>query len=213
MAKQEGLPEVRSFRFALPSEDAPILAETADLVRLSKKIIIKTDKGEQQVNTRLLDVKTTLKYAVEEKKDLLAPVKEQILNPIDSYYKKIIPPLQEAERVFKSAIGQYQMQKRDELRELTAILKDNDAGKGAMVTFEEETKVEGENGKSIVSYKWVGVVTSVDNIPVEYLRSAVRTKRGAEGLDEVIRGLVDGGIRAIPGVEIKEVPQIAVTVR
>lgn len=213
MAKQEGLPEVRSFRFALPSEDAPILAETADLVRLSKKIIIKTDKGEQQVNTRLLDVKAKLKYAVEEKKDLLAPVKEQILNPIDSYYKKIIPPLQEAERVFKSAIGQYQMQKRDELRELTAILKDNDAGKGAMVTFEEETKVEGENGKSIVSYKWVGVVTSVDNIPVEYLRSAVRTKRGAEGLDEVIRGLVDGGIRAIPGVEIKEVPQIAVTLR
>jgi hypothetical protein len=68
-----------------------------------------------------------------------------------------------------------------------------------------------EGGRITYAEKWKHEVVDVDQIPVEILRAAVRTKRGGEGLDQTLRGMVDGGVRAIPGVHIFPTEQLAVT--
>ena len=201
-----------TFRVMMPAEDDPILAETVDLVRLSKKIIIKTDKGEGQVNERLVDVKGLLKRAKEEKEEVMKPIKDLIINPIDKHYKTIIPPLQEAERVFKGAIGTYAMKKRDDVKELQSIIHEATGGTAELAVIPKAV-VESDDGKSSVTFKWTFEVQEVNLVPVEYLRAAVRTLRGKEALDQIIRSLVDGGTRTLPGVRIFEAPQVAVTLK
>ena len=201
-----------TFRVMMPATDDPILAETADLVRLSKKIVIKTDKGEAQVNERLVDVKGLLKRAKDEKDDLLKPIKDLILNPIDKHFKEIIPPLQAAEKVFKVAIGTYAMKKRDEAKELQSLIEEATGGQAELSVIPKAT-VESENGKSSVTFKWTFEVTDISVVPVEHLRAACQTLRGKEALDQIIRSMVDGGTRSIEGCRIFEAPQVAVTLR
>ena len=201
-----------TFRVMMPAEDDPILAETADLVRLSKKIVIKTDKGEAQVNEKLVEVKGLLKRAKEEKAETLKPIKELILNPIDRHYKEIIPPLEVAEKVYKGAIGTYALKKRDDAKELQAIIHEATGGTAELAVLPKPV-VENENGKSSVTFKWTFEVTDIGSVPVEYLRAACQTLRGKEALDQILRSLVDGGTRSIAGCRIFEAPQVAVTLR
>lgn len=201
-----------TFRVQMPALDDPILAETADLVRLSKKIIIKTDKGEAQVNERLVEAKGLIKRAKEEKASILKPIKDLIINPIDSHYKAIIPPLETAEKMYKAAIGSYAMKKRDDAKELAGIIAEATGGAAELAVIPKPT-VEAENGKSSVTFVMKFEVEDLETVPVEYLKAACRTLRGKEALDQIIRSLVDGGMRNISGVRIFEAPQVAVTLK
>jgi len=201
-----------SFRFLMPKEDDPLVWESGDWRRKAQRVTIKTEKGKMEVNDMLIRVKGLLKDAEEKKDQLLKPVKEQLVRPMERFFKDIIGPLEDAERMFKRALSDYLMKKEEEMRELAAILKDVDSA-NSIVPLAPEIKLESEDGKSVAVDVWKFGVEDVSKVPIQYLRQAVETTRGKEALDQVIRGTVAGGIRTIPGVRIYPEKTIVVTLK
>jgi hypothetical protein len=212
--KEKATTAMVSFQFVMPREDDPQVWESEDLYRKAQKVVIKTDKGMSQVNEMLVRVKELLKDAKEKRELIVKPIKEQLLNPVDAFFKKITDPLIKAEKMFKIAIAERMLAKDRESAELAEMLKDADKGGTLSVEFAPETRIESSGGsKTVATPVWTFTIDDVDKVPVEYLRSAVRTTRGEEALNQIIRALVSGGTRKIPGVTIKEGKQISVTLR
>jgi len=203
-----------AFQFMVPRDDDPVVMESEDLLRSAQKVVIKTEKGRDKANEMLVLVKGMLKTAKEKRELLVKPIKEQLLNPMEAFFKRITDPLTKAERMLKGAIGEWMIAEESKARELAAILKDADKSGSLDIMVAPETKLESNGGsKTIATTVWNFTVEDVDKVPVEHLRAAVRTKRGEEALNQIIRALVDGGTRKIPGVTITEGKQISVTLK
>jgi len=203
-----------AFQFMVPRDDDPVVYESEDLLRQAQKITIKTDKGKVKANEMLVQVKGMLKDAKEKREMIVKPIKEQLLNPVDGFFKRITDPLTKAERLLKVAIGAWIIAEESKARELAEILKDTEKGEGFDITVAPENKIESSNGsRTGVTTVWTFTVDDPDKVPVEHIRAAVKTKRGEEALNQIIRALVDGGTRKIPGVTITESKQISVTLR
>lgn len=202
-----------SFQFVMPKEDDPAVSESEDLYRKASKMVIKTDKGMAQANEMLVSVKTLLKDAEEKRKMIVGPIKAQLLDPVDAFFKRIMDPLKKAEKMFKMAIAERLLTKEKESAELAEMLKEADKNGDLSIDIVEQ-RIESTNGSRTSAVDvWTFTVEDVDKVPVEHLRAAVRTKRGEEALNQIIRSLIDGGTRAIPGVVIKQGKQISVTLR
>jgi len=200
-----------AFRFMIPREDDPVVQESAELLETATKVKIKNDKGEVVVNNRLVRVKEMLSRAKADKELVMRPIKDQLIAPIEAFFKLVIPPLEKAEKMYKVAIGDYMMKKDTDMKELAEALKDVDGA----VALAPETRIENDSGRTSATPVWNfeledGYSTKV---PVEYLRRAVETKRGREGLEQIIRATIEGGIRKIPGVTVTEGRQISVTLK
>jgi len=210
--EQVGAVALQSFRFIMPDPNDPMVVETEDLRRKAMKVTIKNDKGKVVVNDWLLQVKQLLAKSKENKDLILKPVKETLLNPITDYFKRIDTPLLEAEKMFKSALAIYSIQQDKDRVELADLLKE-EGGSGLAVVLAPETKIEGDEGKTTISTVMTFEITDIRKVPEEVVRSAVETKRGREGLEQVIRSLVDGGTRKMAGVKIEEGRRVSVTLR
>ena len=202
----------QAFRFMVPREDDPVVSESAELLETATKVKIKNDKGEVMVNGRLVRVKEMLSKAKSDKELIMRPIKEQLIAPIDAFFDMVIPPLLKAEKMYKSAIGDYMIRKDAEMRELSEALKEVDNS----VALMPETKIVHENGSTTsATPTWTFELEDgySAKVPVDYLRRAVETKRGREGLEQIIRATIDCGVRKIPGVIVREGRQISVTLK
>lgn len=203
-----------SFQFIMPREDDPLVYESNDLMRKAQKVIIKNEKGRDQVNEMLVRVKGLLKDAKEKRELLIKPIKNQLLNPVDSFFRSITDPLTKAEKMFKLALVEWMVAEEEKTRELAEILRETDNAVAIMADLAPENKLESSNGsRTTATSVWMFTINNTDEIPVEHLRAAVKTKRGEEAIHQIIAALVAGGTRVIPGVTIEETKRISVTLK
>lgn len=203
-----------AFQFLLPREDDPMIWESDDLMRQAQKVTVKTEKGRDKVNEMLVRVKQMMKDAKEKREMIVGPIKDQLLNPVDQFFKRIIDPLTKAEKMFKVALAEWMLAEEKRNKELAEILKEADKNGELDVMVVSENRIESTNGsKTSGTTVWTFTIDDPDKVPVEHLRAAIKTKRGMEALGQIIKSLVDGGTRRIPGVTIKEDKRISVTLR
>lgn len=210
------LTTVRQFQFPVALAESPIAWESADLVRRAERVAIKNDKGRDQVLGMLAQVKEHLKGVEAKRRELLDPIKKQLVAPMEKFFKGIIDPLKNAESMFKRALAGYEMRKVQEEWEFASLIE---ALEGTNLpappsTIQRTLHTETQTGietRITSTPVWVVEVVDVALLPLDILYAAVRTKRGSEGLLEILNARVNSGVRNIPGAKITEDRKISVT--
>jgi hypothetical protein len=203
---------------ALPEQDRRTHRTEADALALreeSHRVVVRDEPSLAAANALVVRI-AEMKKSISAQKDLfLRPVKQKLVKPMEEFFRMLEKPLVEEDARLRRSIADYRMRRKEEERELQELLRDAERESGGIplpvipTLIPSVTDLEG--GRITYAEKWKHEVVDVDQIPVEILRAAVRTKRGGEGLDQTLRGMVDGGVRAIPGVHIFPTEQLAVT--
>lgn len=201
--------QVQTFEVTVPDNNAPLVLESADLMRRADKVTIKTEKGAVAVQEMLTEVKTYLAQVKADKEQFLKPIKDAA-KPLEKYFKGITDNLTVAERALKRALGQWVLKKAQDQRDLMEVLESTKSEVPAALMEKPSTRMATAGANIGATTVWTFTVDNVEQLPLDILRAAVSTIRGRAGLEEIIRGRIDGGIRAIPGVTIKEDVSISI---
>lgn len=196
---------LQKFLFSMPALDDP-LTMAVDKYSGVVQIEIADEEGLQTVAQELVGVKGLIKQLEAKKLELLGPVKEQLIKPIEKWLKPMTKTLEMAEGVRKAAISTYKRE-QDEMME---ALRELESKNGGELTI-QETLIEVEEGKISTTPKTMFEVENAPLVPEEMVRAAVLTTRGKEALREIIRARIDGGVRKIPGVRVYVDYQVSVT--
>jgi hypothetical protein len=200
---------VKTIEYKMPVMDQDVI-ESKDLLRKAEKLTIKTQKGADQTVEMLVDIKLRIKAVKEKQAETIKPIKDAI-KPLEKFFKDILEPLERAEKMFKNAVGMWNYEQQRAAKEVEKAFAaegkvmpaiDRDAGR----------RNDTDKGRVVTVTKWDFAITDINALSVDILRAVVGTKRGKEGLEEVLRGLINAGIRTIAGVNIFETTSVSVTV-
>lgn len=201
----------------MPEEDkeARKLETTALTVSGEAGELIVKDEVSLQIAQSLLVRIAEIKKGIQIKRDmLLKPIKEQLVRPMEKFFRMMETPIKEADEKLRRSIIAYRMEKKEEERVLKEILGEEEEDAMIPVPYESGRPpaiAEMENGKVGAVTVWKHQVEDETLIPTKVLLGVIRTKRGEEALDQVIRSLIAAGAREIPGVRIYETEALSVT--
>ena len=177
-------------------------------------LVVKDEASLQAAQALLVRIAEIKKGIKERKEQLLKPIKQQLVKPMENFFRMVEAPILEADSKIRKAIINYRSQVREEEKVLEEILKEGEED-GLIplptVISHQGTTAELGNGKIVASMVWKHEVLEVKEIPEWVVRAAIETPRGREALDQAIRGLIKGGIREIAGCRIFESENLAVT--
>jgi hypothetical protein len=176
-------------------------------------LVVRDDETLQVARALVVRI-AEIKKGIKARKDLLLkPIKNQLVKPMEKFFRMIEAPIKEADDRLRDSIVRYRMERKREEEELRELLKEVEEDGVILPPMElhRENVMELENGKIGSTTVWKHEVLDVEEIPHEILVGACRTKRGEEALDQAIRGMIAGGARKIPGVRIFESESLSVT--
>lgn len=167
------------------------------IVADANKIVIKKNE-DIVVATEFLSKIKTEKKALKDQKDSYTQPLNESLKKLNSDYKKMVTPLDEAEVFIKNAITEFRVEQEKERKIKEKELK-KENGKDAFVE-EAPTSFEGDQGELRFKKTWAFTITSEKKVPREYLTIN----------ETLIRKAISAGVRKIEGIKIfqKEIPAV-----
>lgn len=171
--------------------------EIATITSRADKIMIKNDKDVVEATEVLAQIKARKDNIEEIRKEFTQPLNQSLRN-INSRFKEMIEPLENAERHIKKYILGYRELKAKEWKEQEKKLK-KENGKDAFLK-PMPTKVESDTGELRVRKEWKFKITNAELIPRVYL----------EVNEKLIRRQINDGVRKIPGIKIYQEENLSI---
>jgi len=143
------------------------------------------------------------KKKAEAQRQLFVGPLNQSIRAINSFFKKLTEPLEEADAILRKKILEYRMKEEERIRKEAEEIRKKMEEKGQFVPVVVSgpgTTMSGKNGTAIVRKVWDFEVIDENQVPREYL--SVDPGK--------IRKAVQEGVRQIPGVKIFQKEVLAV---
>lgn len=202
-------------------------SEARAILERATKLEVTTDSGMLDANQFIVDLAPAIKKATQYK-DALTKETKGVLKDVDAVCKSVIDALEGANDTVRRKVIQYRREQEEAQREVQRILEqqqreqEEEARKNNLPppvitpsvisppTPSESKTIRVDGGQISYSKKWTFTITDIDKVPEEIVRAAVKTSRGRDALESIIRQRVEGGIRKIEGVVIEETEQSTV---